>query len=202
MAKSPIYTQPSPTFVGLGLADLAPLTAALNQSSANMNVGSNSPNTVAPATPVGTISLNVTPASNTATTGINTLMTASIPANAFDQVGRGVHVKTWGVFAGNAQNKQITLAIGGITYATGSSTQSGTSWEVECYYFKSASDAQVAYLKNDGLLTGGSLPIVGPKSQTDTAVDTSAITVNVQATDGSGSGTDITVNGLWIQYVS
>lgn len=204
MAKSNIYTQPSPTAVGLGIADLAPLTNAVNLSAANMNVGSNSPNTVAPATPIGTMpsGINLTAVASTGTTGIGTLMTYAVPPNSLDSVGRGIYVQAWGKKAGNAATVSATLQIGGLSYNAGSSTQSGVTWLVEGFYWKTASDAQTGFFKNSGVLTGGSLPVVGPSFLTDTAVDTSTININFQCTDGSGNATDFTAEGLWVQYMS
>lgn len=145
--------------------------------------------------PSGTISANVTAALNTATNTLLALSSYSIPANTLDVVGRGIFVEAFGTLAGNAQNKSLRLAVGGLVINSGSFTSSGSAWSLSARVQKTAANAQLGLLTGYAGTTG-----IAPVVQTDTSVDTGAIVVALSALSGSASASDITCNALIVRY--
>jgi len=145
--------------------------------------------------PTGNISVNLTPIANSATANSAVMMSYSLPANSFNATGQQVYIEAWGTFAANAQNKQLWITVGGMTFASGSSTGNGSTWVMRGRVYRSGASAQVAQFEGQ---IGASA--VAMASSTDTSVETSAITISLKALSGSASGTDITQNGLKIQY--
>jgi len=62
----------------------------------------------------GTLNANITPVGNV-TTGDDTLMSYTLPANAMDATGRGVRIIAWGTTANNANAKAVRLYFGATT---------------------------------------------------------------------------------------
>lgn len=147
--------------------------------------------------PVGP-ALNVSASSvagNSATTAEVTLKSYSLPIGTL-AADQGVYVKAYGRLAGNAQNKRATLYIGGVNITTASVTTSGGAWHLEGRYYKTGASAQRAI--TGGLVGSTALALA---SATDTAPDTSAVTIALKATSGSGSASDILCDALEVGFL-
>lgn len=142
--------------------------------------------------------LNVAAAAvgNTATTTAVTLKSYSLLGGSLAATSQGVYVKASGRFAGNAQNKRATLTIGGVSITTSSVTSSGEAWMLEGRYYKTGSSTQLAL--TSGMIGSTRLALA---STTDTATDTSDITISLAATSGSGSASDILCDVLEVGYL-
>lgn len=133
---------------------------------------------------------------NSATTSEVTLKSYSLPGEALSASNQGIYVKAFGRLAGNAQNKRATLYIGGVNITTASVTDSGSAWTLEGRYYKTGASTQRA-------VTGGQIGStnLALASTTDTASDTSAITIALKATSGSGSASDVLCDALEVGYL-
>lgn len=145
--------------------------------------------------PSGQISISNAAGTSAATASAQTLKTYSIPANAFDVNGRTVQIKAFGTKAGNAAPVNLGLTIGGAAYTIGNSTQSGVSWAISGIYSRTAASAQTAEFESIVGATPGATSVV-----TDTAADTSAIVVNVTATDASAATGNAVCSGLIVRF--
>lgn len=144
----------------------------------------------------GVIEANVTQVLSDDTNTTQTLVTYSLPANTLNANGRGLRVHAFGKFAGNAAPKTLQLNVGGANINTGSVTQSGSSWILEALVARIAANSQRVFFKQN---VGGA--VLAPKSQTDTSVDTGAITISVAGLDASAATGNIMVDGLVIEYL-
>lgn len=144
--------------------------------------------------PAGALSVNVTAQASTATTSTQTMMSYSLPANSLNSNGRGVLVRAWGITGGSTGNKVIALNIGGKALQS-STTQSGSTWQFTALYFRTGASAQDALMNGQFHTTA-----LAPTNGTDTSTDTGAITIAVTASQGSASATDVTQQGLIVEY--
>jgi hypothetical protein len=133
--------------------------------------------------------------SNSATTSEVTLKSYTLPAGSLFATNQGIYVAAFGRFAGNAQNKRATLYIGGVNITTASLTVSGSSWTLGGAYIKTGASTQRAFL--NGQYGTTALAIT---STTDTATDTSDITIALKATSGSGSAGDVICDALQVGF--
>ena len=132
----------------------------------------------------------------TATTTEQTLKTYSLPGNTLDAANQGIYVKAFGRFGTGANNKRATLYVGGVNVTTASVTSSGSTWTLDARYMKTGSSTQRA-------LTGGMVHTtqLALTSTTDTATDTSDITISLKATSGSGTTSDVFCDALEVGFV-
>ena len=144
--------------------------------------------------PAGALSVSVSAANSAATASAQTLKTYSIPANTLDASGRGVEIRAFGTKAGNAAPVNLGLTVGGIAYTMGNDTQSGVSWLMSAVYYRSGASAQTGEFDGSVGATAKAASV-----STDTAVDTSAIVVNVTATDASAASSNAVCNGLIVK---
>jgi hypothetical protein len=142
------------------------------------------------------LSVAISATGNSATTSEVTLKSYTLKANELVLANQGIYVKAFGTFAGNAQNKRATLYVGGVNVTTASVTDSGATWLLEARYYKTGASTQRA-------LTGGQhgSTLLSLADTTDTAVDTSDITISLKATSGSGSASDIVCDGLEVGFI-
>ena len=133
---------------------------------------------------------------NAATTVEATLKSYSLMANTLNATNQGIYVRAFGTMAGNAQNKRVTLYVGGVNITTASITTSGNAWVLEARYYKTGSSTQRAVTSGQYAAT-----LLALADTTDTATDTSDITIALKATSGSGSQSDIICNGLQVGFI-
>ena len=143
------------------------------------------------------INVSATVASNTATVTEETLKTYSLPGRTLDASNQGIYVRAFGrTGSGTTRFKRATLVIGGVSMTTASISDSGGTWVLEGRYFKTGSSTQRA-------LTGGQVAstMLALTSTTDTATDTSDITISLKSTSGSGTTSDIFCDALEVGFV-
>lgn len=135
-------------------------------------------------------------AGNGADTTEDTLASFTLPANSFDQVGRGVHVYAFGSFASNTNTKHAKLYFGSEVLSTG--TGNNVSWSLEIWSLKSAANVQK--------LSGQ--PIVGTthggvNNQAGAETDTAPIVIKVTGQDStSANANSIVLNGMFIEFMN
>jgi hypothetical protein len=127
----------------------------------------------------------------------DTLVTYSVPANTFVNVGDELRVVATGGFTGSTDVKTARIRIGGISAATApTSAATQTAWRIEFHIIKSGSNAQQyevfsgfsgatgtqAYSNGAGVLTEGSanaLTVTGQNTTNSVASSVSVRTVTV-----------------------
>lgn len=146
-----------------------------------------------PAGPPLNVSASVV--GNSATTAEETLKSYSLPAGSLGATNHGIYVTAFGRVGGNAQNKRVTLYVGGVNITTASVTNSGATWMLTAQYIKTGSSTQRAF--TSGQVASTALALA---SSTDTTTDTSDITISLKATSGSGSQSDILCDALFVGF--
>ncbi|MBZ9706082.1 glycoside hydrolase family 55 protein [Mesorhizobium sp. ESP7-2] len=139
------------------------------------------------------VSLNNTPASTTAVTTAEDLMTYSIPAAAL-QVGQRVRVRAWGTTAANANTKTGRLFFGSTNMGGWTGTLNATGWEVSAEIDITGASAE-SYIRRS-LTTS-----IQVASGTATEATSGAIVAKFQGQNGTASAGDITCNGLEIEIL-
>lgn len=87
-------------------------------------------------------------------TGVDDLISYSVPANTLTVDGDMLTVTAYGTFAANGNNKEVKLLFGATTLVTtGVTTQSGGSWWIEAVVVRDGATAQLA--KATFVLSGG-----------------------------------------------
>lgn len=78
----------------------------------------------------GLLNINTATYANT-NSGVTNLANFSLQSNTLVNTGDRLLIKGWGYFAGNSNNKTITLLFGGQTiYSSGAIAANGTSWSI------------------------------------------------------------------------
>lgn len=142
--------------------------------------------------------LATTPVGNGSDTSSDVMQTYSLPRNYLANTGQGIYVRAYGKFgAGNTNVKRAYLTIGGVTIATGTSSDTaGLNWAIETKYIKTGSNTQRA-ISNAVVGT----TFLALNDTTDTAVDTSAITIAVKGLNTAASGSDVICDILQVSYL-
>ncbi len=155
----------------------------------------------------GNISCQPSAGINPAATGAdNVLAVFSIPANSFDQSGRGIAISAAGAFAANANTKRVKIIIGataavvgqtitgGTTIAdTGAVTTNGAGWQLGADVFKygvAGSNTQTG-IHNQAQMGGAVGSLLSPAALT--LVENAPILVAVTG-NATTAATDITLN--------
>lgn len=136
---------------------------------------------------------NATGTGNGNDTTEDTLQSFTLPANAFDAIGRSLWVYAFGTFANNAHSKTGKLYFGSsIVLSTGANTTTGgISWALELLVMKSGASAQIA---SGQLITGTTHG--GVQNFTGTETDTAGIVIKVTGQTGTAAANDVVVNGI------
>jgi len=145
--------------------------------------------------PSGDISHIAGPVGSSATNTTQTLASYAMPGNTLSAVGQNLEIQAWGIVANNAAPKSIVLTVGGASVTTGTQTGAAFAWELNASTIKTAANAQ------DTIFSGQSSGvIVAPKNQTDTSVDTAAITISCTCFDASAAQSDVILYGFTVAY--
>lgn len=135
---------------------------------------------------------NATGTGNGNDTTEDTLQSFTLPANAFDAIGRSLWIYAFGSFANNAHSKTAKLYFGSsITLSTGAITTANIGWALELLVMKSGANAQVA----SGQLISGTTH-GGVTNFTGTETDTAGIVIKVTGQTGTAAANDVVVNGI------
>jgi hypothetical protein len=140
-------------------------------------------------------SMNNTPASTTAVTTAEDLMTYSIPAASL-KIGQRVRVKAWGTTAANANTKTGRLFFGANNMGGWSTTLNASGWQIEGEIVITGAATQ-SYVRE----TAGPSTISQINSGTGTDAISGAIVAKFQGQNGVASAGDITCNGLEVEVL-
>ncbi|MGX5846924.1 hypothetical protein ACWGTO_07580 [Mesorhizobium sp. PL10] len=141
------------------------------------------------------VSLNLTPASTTAVTTAEDLMTYSIAAASL-AIGRRVRIKAWGTTAANANTKTGRLWFGTTNMGGWASALNGVGWQIEGEVFITGAATQ-SYVRE----TSGPSTISQITSGTGADAISGAIVAKFQGQNGTASAGDITCNGLEVEVL-
>ncbi len=148
--------------------------------------------------PIGQISAQVLPAQTPNTMTETVLQTYTLPANSMNNLGRGVRVRAWGVFAANSNNKTVRLYFGALAaVSSGTLSSSNTAWVINMEVYRTTSGNQIYW---GNIIAGNS--DIGVQQGVATATDTGTIVINVTGQNGSNSAGDIICNGMTVDIIS
>src|SRR5258708_28269492 len=110
--------------------------------------------------------VSIAGAGNGADTTEDTLFTFTIPANAFDTLGRGVMVSAFGTTGTSAHTKTVRMYFGtGVSFTLAIGTIASSAWNMQLQVYKgSAVNTQIAQGQN--ILGGTHQGITAPLSRT------------------------------------
>lgn len=124
------------------------------------------------------------------------LQTYTFPANAFNTNKQAVHIKAWGTFAANGNNKTVRIYFGSVAFVNSTAiAANGTKWVIEGTVYRTGSSTQ----KSVGHIAHGTTE-VGHQQNTLTETDTAAITIKVTGQNGTSSANDIVCQGMTVEF--
>ncbi len=143
----------------------------------------------------GNLTTNVTTVGNV-TTGVDDLMTYSIPAGTLSTDGDYIEFTMSFVFAGNANSKQIQVLFGGTTiYASGAQLQNGGAMEIRGTIIKTGAATQRITFQQ-----GNNTTLFADYANYVTAGETLSGAITLKATGEGVSTDDITQPILTVKY--
>lgn len=148
----------------------------------------------------GIIHRNIVPASTTATTSAETLMTYTLPANTLDRAPQGLRIRAWGTTAANANLKTIRLEASGAPVARSSNVataSNGKNWELEAIILRVSKTVQTSM----GRGTFNDLAVAASNLDPALLLELNR-TIDVVGQNNIASAGDITVTGFMIEYLS
>lgn len=165
--------------------DLNTHAAALNGTApaAIVTAAGASTSNVAPA---GLLAYNVTSTGNGADTSEDTLWTYSLPANVLSAVGKTLRIYAYGVCGANTDNKTMKLYFGSEVITTPTAATNAKNWYLQLDVIKTGASTQIVC--GQGIVDTTS---VTPYVTTGAETDTSAITIKMTGTAGTGTANDI-----------
>ncbi|HEX9472493.1 MAG TPA: hypothetical protein VF957_23455 [Bradyrhizobium sp.] len=137
--------------------------------------------------------VSIAGAGNGADTTEDTLFTFTIPANAFDTLGRGVMVSAFGTTGTSAHTKTVRMYFGtGVSFTLAIGTIASSAWNMQLQVYKgSAVNTQIAQGQN--ILGGTHQGITAPLSGTEP--ENAGIVVKVTGQVGTGAvASEVTAN--------
>lgn len=129
-------------------------------------------------------------------TGVDDLITYSVPASTLAVDGDTLTVIAYGTFAANANNKQVRLVYGSTELATtGAIAQNSGSWRIEAQIVRTAAATQDA----TAFLALSDAGIVTPFANLTTPAETLSGAVTLKCTGEATSDDDIVQEGLIVR---
>jgi hypothetical protein len=140
---------------------------------------------------------------NGADTTDDVLFTYTMPANAFDQAGRGVAVTGYGKLAANGNNKRVKIFFGATVVAdSGVVTGNAVGWQLSADVFKvgaAGSNTQTAQGQSIVGTTHGGVNV--PPAPTET--ESGAIVIKVTgASPTTGAANDVLGNFFQVNFMN
>lgn len=149
--------------------------------------------------PSGVINIDTTAASTGADTNETDLISFTLPASTLDANGKGVRVKVWGRTAANTNTKTVRLYFDTTVVASNDQTASpnNLNWAFEFTCIRTGASAE-------DVVGGG---FVGANIQTTSfnavAKDTTtATTIKVTGQNGTATASDITAEGMLVEFLN
>lgn len=175
----------SNTYVGLTRTINGPLNVKLGGSTSTFQ-------------PAGSVCRNTTSTGTGADTTEDTLQSCSLPASSLVTTGQRVHIKAYGTFGADGNNKTIKAYFGAQIYNSGTLTQNGTGWTYEGEVWRTGSNAQT--YSGPGLQASTS--IVGVNFGTLTQTETGAITIKITGQNGTAVANDIVCSAMFVDMIN
>lgn len=198
-------------FVLLGLssvarADNCPLLGIYNDDAVTLGAGQQACGMGGTRTggsfhPMGVIFESPSPAATATGTTQQTLATYSLPANAFDSVGRVLRCTAAYSFGSNTHNKQVGIAFGSEVLDLASAAYNGTVGVLQLTAIKQASSVQIVYGQAN-VPSGGPSPATATYEATGSEIDTAAVTINFNALDGTSAAQDVVLNNAMCEFMN
>jgi hypothetical protein len=182
---------------GHAQAEISPLLGIYNADNVSLYAGRK----VYPSgrfQPMGVLNTISATAATAAGTAEQTLATYSLPANALDQAGRKLRIRTAWHAATNSNNKTVKLYFGASSISTGTLTTSNKNGWLELIVTKSGSSTQIVW--GTGLVDTTAITPYLNASGSDT--DTAAIVIKATGQDGTDSAGDITLHDFFVEYMN
>jgi hypothetical protein len=143
-----------------------------------------------------TLNVNMTAVGNV-TTGEDTLITYTMPADTLDTDGNGIRITAWGTTANNGDAKTLKMHFGGTVIGTYSLTisQAGV-WFIDAQVYRTGSNAQQTVCKMHEM--------AGDKHDLEqgTATETDGSTIVIKVTGEGTSSNDIVQEGMVVEMMS
>ncbi len=134
--------------------------------------------------------------STTATTVETTLQQFSLPAGALATAGQSIRVTCWGGTGADANNKTMKLYFGATHVDTPTAGTNNKGWWLEAIVMRRTATTQ-------GFLGKGVVDTTAVSPSTADAAETLAnsILVKCTGTNGTASASDITAQGMIVEYI-
>lgn len=145
--------------------------------------------------PSGIIYTTIATVSTGTGTGVQTLATYTLPANALDVPGRRMRIIATFSYAANANNKTSTVNFGSASFTTGALPSNGVVGTIEINVVKRGANAQTVI----GAGVVGTTAITGTSTATS-IVDTSPIVITATCQNAVSSAGDCVLQDLLVQY--
>ena len=176
--------------------ELSPLLGTMNADNVTLYPGLLTyPN--GPFHPMGVIYNLPAPVGTGTGIGAQTLGTFSLPANAFDAVGRKVRITAMIATAANTHNKTCTLNFGSESVTTPTMATSAETATLSITASKTGASTQTVW--------GNGIANVTPIEASVTAAtetDTAAIVITAICTDGTSAANDAVLEDFFIEYMN
>lgn len=147
----------------------------------------------------GHISVDPTAVATGANTTETDLISYSLPLNTLSANNRGVRIRAWGQVAANASTKTIRLYFGNSVVVSNniSTAPNSVAWLFEGEVFRTGSSTQDSIGRGQCGSIAQSITFVQPTEDT-----TAAITIKITGQNGTATSSDITAEGLTIEYLN
>jgi hypothetical protein len=140
---------------------------------------------------------NQTGVGNGADTTEDTVKTFSLPANAFDAVGRSCYIYAWGSYHADANVKTAKLYFGATSISAAASAAGNTAWALEMVVGKAGSSLQVISSQSIVGTSHGGVT----NSATATETDTAGIVIKLTCqTATSAVANRVVLNGMFVTF--
>jgi hypothetical protein len=149
-------------------------------------------------TPSGYLNVDVTSVGNVGT-GIDTLITYTLPANTLANVGDGLEIECTGTGANNANAKTLRMNFGGTTLATNSLlANNDQDWVFKVKIVKTGSNAQFYWVEFTRQ-TASATMVVARSNGSLTVTDTS--TIVIETTGSAVANDDVVQTSQFVKFI-
>ena len=149
--------------------------------------------------PSGVINVDTTAASTGANLTETDLISYSLPLNTLDANGKAVRVRVWGKTAANTNTKTVRLYFGSTVVASNDQTSApnNLNWVLDFTAIRTAAATEDVI---GGGFTGTALQTTSFNATTDNTA--AAITIKVTGQNGTATATDITAEGILVEFLN
>jgi hypothetical protein len=145
----------------------------------------------------GLIAAQLTATGTGADTTEDTLQTFTLPANAFDAIGRGVRIEAWGTTGADNNTKTVRLYFGAKIYDSTTLTTNNGSWFMWANVYKTGPNTQSAIATSTFVNSTPATAVTTPNQ-----VDTAGIVIKVTGQNGTAVANDIVCSGMTVNFIN